>query len=162
MKYVLDSGFFMNVHFQPQVVGEFYICNSVLDEIKSSTAKNVYDMFIAKKKVTILDPENKYLKKINEVAKKMGQTLLSYPDKELLALALMLSEYDPVVICTDDFGIRNIGFELKINSIGSKTEGGLEKRNYKFKCNGCSSFYINNENQCDVCGHNKFTRVRKF
>ena len=159
MKTVIDSGIFMNISYLPSIEGDIYIPSSILEEVKSYTAKNVMDLALANQKVLSLQPEEKYIKKINELARSMGQTRLSKQDIEVLALALSLSEHDDVLILTDDYGLKNIAHELKLKTKGMKTSKGSQKRKYDFICLACDSKFNFSIDECEICGHNQFKRV---
>lgn len=159
---VLDSGILMNIHYLPEIKESIYLTNSVLHEVKSNIAKNMLDLFLADKKITIMDPDPKYFDKIKQIEKKMGSKKLSTTDKEILALGLQLVELDnEVIIYTDDYGIRNIAHELNIKSQGIKTTGGDEKREYSYRCTACSNVYNFSIDECEVCGHNKLSKFRR-
>jgi rRNA maturation endonuclease Nob1 len=159
MKTVIDSGIFMNISYLPSIEGDIYIPSSILEEVKSYTAKNVMDLALANRKVLSLQPEEKYIKIINELARSMGQTRLSKQDIEVLALALSLSEHDEVMILTDDYGLKNIAHELKMKTKGMRTSKGNQKRIYAFICLACDSKFNFSIDECEICGHNKFKRV---
>ena len=64
MKTVIDSGIFMNISYLPSIEGDIYIPSSILEEVKSYTAKNVMDLALANQKVLSLQPEEKYIKNV--------------------------------------------------------------------------------------------------
>lgn len=159
MKTVIDSGIFMNISYLPGIEGDIYIPSSILEEVKSYSAKNVMDLALANQKILSLQPEETYIKKIKEIARSMGQTRLSQQDIEVLALALSLSEHDEVMIITDDYGLKNIAHELKMKTKGMKTSKGDRKRKYTFICLACDSKFNFSIDECEICGHNKFKRI---
>ncbi|MHA2249567.1 MAG: NOB1 family endonuclease [Candidatus Kariarchaeaceae archaeon] len=160
MKVIIDSGVLMNIQVIPDIAGELYTCQSILREIKSGLASNILDLLSANQKIRVLEPDKRHLAKIDDISSKIGQTSLSPPDKDLLALALMLSETDPVTIISDDYGIRNVAHALRIQSQGFKTKRGNKARRYKFICRGCRKQYSQKIEICDICGTLLFDKTR--
>ncbi|MHA2172031.1 MAG: hypothetical protein ACXAB7_19340, partial [Candidatus Kariarchaeaceae archaeon] len=88
MKYVVDSGIFMNQQMLPSIDGEIYLCRSVLEELKGQLTKNIYNLILSTHKISEIEPEKGYLQKVEQSMERIGQISLSNADKDLLALAL--------------------------------------------------------------------------
>ena len=161
MKIVLDSGFLMNIQEIPQIEGELYAPSSVIAEIRSKQAVYILDMLRERVQLHIHDPQKRYFTKVEKLCRHEGQTGLSQQDKEVLALAIELSEFDEITIATDDYAIKNIAHGLNIETISIKTEGGKQRRKYYFKCKACNHVYDYALEICDSCGYDKFTKFWK-
>lgn len=161
MKYVLDSGIFMNLHEVPTIPGTHYIPTSAVDEIKSSNSRHIFELFLSQHDVTVLDPDENYLKMAKKASTKIGQTGLSAVDLEVLALVFMLLDVEPVTLISDDYAMKNVAHSENIESIGFKTKGGNQLRIYEFQCNACHEVFDKLPEECDNCGHTKFTRHRR-
>ncbi|MHA2402767.1 MAG: NOB1 family endonuclease [Candidatus Kariarchaeaceae archaeon] len=161
MKYVVDSGIFMNQQMLPSIDGEIYLCRSVLEELKGQLTKNIYNLILSTHKISEIEPEKGYLQKVEQSMERIGQISLSNADKDLLALALMLSNYDQVILISDDYALRNVAHDLQINSKGSKTHGGGELRKYHYVCQACGKKFKGTVFDCDICGSARFRRIRR-
>jgi rRNA maturation endonuclease Nob1 len=162
MKTVIDSGILMNTNLLPSIDGEVYLPSSVKNEIQSRLALNIYELFSSQQKITIMDPDRHFLTQIDEIATELGQRGLSTTDKEVLALALQLTQLDEeVVLYSDDYGVRNIAHHLELPSQGITTQGGHQKRSYGYLCLACGARYSNTITECDTCGHTEFRRYRR-
>ena len=161
MKIVLDSGFLMNIQEVPHLTGELYSPSSVISEIRSKQAVYILDILRERVQLHIHDPKKANLIKIEKLCQKEGQIGLSIQDKEVLALAIELMEFDEIRIATDDYAIKNIAHVLNIETISIKTEGGKQRRKYYFKCKACNHVYDYALDLCDSCGYNKFTKFWK-
>ena len=161
MKIIIDSGILMNLNYLPEIVGEFYTSTSALNELKSQISKNIFDLFNSKNKLTILDPKEKERKIVIETINKIGQVPLSDPDIDILAIALMLNESGNSMIYSDDYGLRNVAHQLKLQSSGVKTTGGDSLRKFRYICKACSKSYNQKIEECHVCGHTNFLRKRR-
>jgi UPF0271 protein len=161
MKYVVDAGIFMNQQILPSIDGEIYLCRSMLEEIKNQLTKNIFNLLLSTHKISEIEPEKEYLRKVELSMERIGQISLSKPDKDLLAVALMLSKFDQVILISDDYALRNVAHDLQINSKGSKTQGGGELRKYNYTCNACGKAFKGTVNDCDICGNTRFRRIRR-
>lgn len=161
MKVVFDSGIIMNLDHLPDITGEFYTTQLALDEIKSHQAKHLFELFRERYRVSILSSDVTYFNEVEKCSKSIGQIKLSHTDKGILALALMLSEEDDVLLLSDDYGLRNVAHELELQSKGVKTKGGNQLRKFSYMCTACNSIFSERVEECDTCGNNKFTRRRR-
>ncbi|OLS28517.1 MAG: Endoribonuclease Nob1 [Candidatus Heimdallarchaeota archaeon LC_2] len=151
----------MNLNYLPEIVGEIYTSNSAVSELKSQISKNIFNMFKSQNKLTIVDPEGKERKIVINTINKIGQLSLSDPDIDILAIALKLNEIENVLIYSDDYGLRNVAHQLKLQSTGVKTTGGDTLRKFKYICKACSASYNQKIDECNVCGHTNFLRRRR-
>lgn len=159
MKIVFDSGLFMNVNKIPIENQEVYITESAMDEIKSSLSRNIFNLFEGKNKVFIVNPKKSHISHVNKISKENGISNLSEQDLEIIALANMLSEFDDVMIYTDDYGVKNLALILGLKVKSIKTTKGNEIRKYYYICLGCGTKSNSHRRICDSCGHNKFKRA---
>ncbi len=145
-KRVLDAAALLNSTF-------FYYENaiipaSVASEIKSKS--EILDALVSSGRLKIVEPEEKFRRRVVEVAKKMGElNALSDADIDVLALALQ----EKATIISDDFHVQNVAEELGINYEGV-TERIREKRMYVKKCINCGRVYppTYRGKRCKVCG----------
>ena len=161
MKVIFDSGIIMNLDHLPDIVGVFYTTQLAIDEIKSPQSKHLFELFNEKHRVSVVIPSPKYVTVVENRSKSIGQIKLSDTDKEILALALMLGEQGEVILLSDDYGLRNVGHELEINSRGVKTKGGNQLRRFSYICTACKAMFSERIEECDTCGNTKFTRRRR-
>lgn len=151
----------MNLNYLPEIEGEFYTSHSAIKELKSQISKNIFDMFKSQNKVTLLDPGKKQIEIVIDTINKIGQLSLSDPDIDILAIALQLNESENIIIYSDDYGLRNVAHQLKLQSSGVKTSGGDSLRKYKYTCKACSASYNQKIDECTTCGHNSFSRKKR-
>lgn len=161
MKVVFDSGIIMNLDHLPDITGEFYTTQLAIDEIQSTQARHLYELFKEKYRVSILSTDVTYVNQVEKCSKSIGQIKLSETDKGILALALMLSGQDDVLLLSDDYGLRNVAHELELQSKGVKTKGGNQLRKFSYMCTACNSIFSERVEECDTCGNKKFTRRRR-
>jgi rRNA maturation endonuclease Nob1 len=162
MKVIFDSGIIMNLDHLPKLQGEFYTTNYAIEEIRSSQSKNIFEIFQSQHRISVFDPEEKYVEIVESTSKFMGQIELSKTDTSVIALALMFSEQnDKVLLISDDYGLRNVAHELKIKSKGLKTKGGSQLRKFRYICTACNFEFNERVDECDNCGNQSFKRKRR-
>ena len=86
---------------------------------------------------------------------------LSFPDKKIIALALMLMDEDKSVkVISDDYTIQNTLKIMNIPYSGIITEGIKDIYNWKKVCQGCKKEFEENYpfDDCDVCGSKIFKK----
>lgn len=158
--YILDASAFIN-GFEP--VNSFnFTVSEITDEVKDLSSKLRLDQAIEEGKIIIKNPDNKFIKDLEEIISKSGDSLrLSKPDKKLLALALEIYSYHKnIKVLTDDYSMQNV---LKIMNIpfGSIiTEGIKGVYNWKKVCEGCKKEYDENYpfEDCEICGSKIFKK----
>lgn len=162
MLYVIDSGIMMNIDSTIEIDdGDIYTTTKAMSEIKSMIAKHMLEVTAANNPIRIVDPEEKYVNQVTTRIHKMGVDKVSQVDLELIALALSLQPQDDVILISDDFGLRNVAEELKINTQGYKNVKQIKIRKYRLICEACGEKYTAIITECEVCGHTKFRRKRR-
>ena len=100
--YVLDASAFIN-GFQMDSKNNFTV-PEITFEIKDFESRLKFDEAIDESRLIIQDVPEKYLKLVDEIISKSGDSLrLSFPDKKLISLAYMMcDEGKDVKVITDD------------------------------------------------------------
>lgn len=100
-------------------------------------------------RVRVLDPSDRSTKRIEEEAKRTGDSRrLSDTDKEVLALALDLGYQ----LVTDDFSIQNLAAVLGIPYMGQEQRGISRVLEWESRCVGCGKRLPADVEECDICG----------
>ena len=122
--YVLDASAFIN-GFKPTSKNN-YTVPEITAEIKDFESRLVYDSAVDDGLLTVQDVTQEYIDKTDEIISKSGDILrLSFPDKKIIALALMLMDEDKSVkVISDDYTIQNT---LKIKYVSNNKNKNLEK-----------------------------------
>jgi len=107
-------------------------------------------------KLKVKSPRPEFLKDINVLATKLGDSyLLSEADTQLLALALELKAegYTPQIV-TDDYSIQNVATQMDIEFIVLATFGIKRLFEWMRYCPACRREYPANfsAKECLVCG----------
>ncbi|WP_292320456.1 hypothetical protein [Caldisphaera sp.] len=99
--------------------------SSVIQEVKDEASKNILNIIINADKLSIIDPDAKFLLKIKEEAKKWKlSSKLSKTDLDVLALSLQYKEKcEEVYLATDDYSIQKLAVKLGIKIIKIKYKG---------------------------------------
>ena len=115
--YILDASAFIN-GFQLETKNNLTV-PEITAEIKDFESRLKFDAAIDEGRLVIQDVESKYIKELNQIISKSGDSLrLSGPDKKLIALALMLKDENrSIKVISDDYSIQNV---LKIIGIPYK------------------------------------------
>ena len=133
--YVLDASAFIN-GFKPTSKNN-YTVPEITAEIKDFESRLVYDSAVDDGLLTVQDVTQEYIDKTDEIISKSGDILrLSFPDKKIIALALMLMDEDKSVkVISDDYTIQNTLKIMNIPYSGIITEGikDISKGLYFFK-----------------------------
>lgn len=139
-----------------------YTVPEITSEVKDLKSKIYLDQIISEGKLTIKSPMEFYINKLNEIIKTSGDELrLSYPDRQLLALALEINDYkDNILFLTDDYSIQNVLKILNIPFQSIMTEGIKGVYNWVKTCEGCKKEYPSDyeEELCEICGSKIFKR----
>ena len=135
--YVLDASAFIN-GFKPTSKNN-YTVPEITAEIKDFESRLVYDSAVDDGLLTVQDVTQEYIDKTDEIISKSGDILrLSFPDKKIIALALMLMDEDKSVkVISDDYTIQNTLKIMNIPYSGIITEGIKDIYNWKKVCQGC-------------------------
>ena len=158
--YVLDASAFIN-GFKPTSKNN-YTVPEITAEIKDFESRLVYDSAVDDGLLTVQDVTQVYIDKTDEIISKSGDILrLSFPDKKIIALALMLMDEDKSVkVISDDYTIQNTLKIMNIPYSGIITEGIKDIYNWKKVCRGCKKEFEENYpfDDCDVCGSKIFKK----
>ncbi|MEE0024474.1 type II toxin-antitoxin system VapC family toxin [Methanobrevibacter sp.] len=158
--YVLDASAFIN-GFKPTSKNN-YTVPEITAEIKDFESRLVYDSAVDDGLLTVQDVTQEYIDKTDEIISKSGDILrLSFPDKKIIALALMLMDEDKSVkVISDDYTIQNTLKIMNIPYSGIITEGIKDIYNWKKVCRGCKKEFEENYpfDDCDVCGSKIFKK----
>jgi len=162
--YIFDTNIFLTGIDINLIEFEIYTTLSIIEEIKDHryTEKNrnilnKVNVAIETKKLTVINPESKFIEKVREISKKTGDfKSLSDVDKELIALALELKEKSNknVKMYSNDYSIENVCSELKI-PFSSLYKNGIESKiNWEVYCPYCKSIHEAEElnKTCEMCG----------
>lgn len=158
--YVLDASAFIN-GFKPTSKNN-YTVPEITAEIKDFESRLFYDSAVDDGLLTVQDVTQEYIDKTDEIISKSGDILrLSFPDKKIIALALMLMDEDKSVkVISDDYTIQNTLKIMNIPYSGIITEGIKDIYNWKKVCQGCKKEFEENYpfDDCDVCGSKIFKK----
>ena len=158
--YVLDASAFIN-GFKPTSKNN-YTVPEITAEIKDFESRLVYDSAVDDGLLTVQDVTQEYIDKTDEIISKSGDILrLSFPDKKIIALALMLMDEDKSVkVISDDYTIQNTLKIMNIPYSGIITEGIKDIYNWKKVCQGCKKEFEENYpfDDCGVCGSKIFKK----
>ena len=110
-------------------------------------------ILIETKRLTINEPDNKFVIAANDAAKKSGDfSNLSDEDISTIALSLQLK----AELVTDDFAVSNVAKNLNIKVIPVMTAGIKNIVTWRYYCPGCK-IDLSRVTECPRCG-NKLKR----
>ena len=162
--FVLDASAFINGFILES--NNNYTNPEITSEVKDFESKLTLDMAINDGKLIIQEVDEIYIKKVNEIISKSGDILrLSKPDKNLIALALMLKdEGKNIKVISDDYTIQNTLKIINIPYSGVITDGIKGIYNWKKVCEGCKKEFSDDYpfDDCDVCGSMVFKKRIKL
>lgn len=157
-EFVLDaSAFYAGTPFLSS--SKCYTTNLVLEEvIHIKKSYSALEFLIDAGKLKVIDPDEQFLKKITEVARKTGDfSKLSSADLSILSLALQLK----ITLISDDYAIENIATLLRIPIKTMAAKGITKVRKWVTFCNTCGKAYSPDIRECTLCG-NKLRRRFKI
>lgn len=162
--YILDASAFIN-GFQLETKNNLTV-PEITAEIKDFESRLKFDAAIDEGRLVIQDVESKYIKELNQIISKSGDSLrLSGPDKKLIALALMLKDENrSIKVISDDYSIQNVLKIIGIPYSGVITDGINGVYNWKKVCEGCKKEYPDDYpfDDCEICGSNLFKKRIKL
>jgi UPF0271 protein len=152
--YILDSPVFIS-GFTEFINKKFITSNLVLKEIKTKNLIKNLDIIIKKGLIKIVKPKEKYIKKIIEISKEIGDfKKLSKTDIEILAIALEEENKGKnAIIVSDDYSLQNIAKHLGIEIEGIHFPKIKKSIEWQWYCPSCFKKYDNEVNGiCQICG----------
>lgn len=136
---------------------EHYTVPSVQEELTRDEFRRLR-LDIAKQtgKLTVLNPDSRYLKEVETKAIRLGEAgSLSPVDKEILALGVQLkAEGNRPIIVSDDYSIQNVAEHLELSYRSFGTMGIKRKFDWAIYCPGCRRKFDNHQTMkvCPICG----------
>jgi len=139
-----------------QIPTKQYTVAEVLDEVRDEESRKALRIALEAGKLSIVKPSEESLRKVREVARKIGELAnLSKTDLAVASLALDLKNrgLEPVIY-TDDYSLQNLAKSLGITFHPIRTRGIVGKRKYMVYCPACG-YVASSENEkiCPRCGH---------
>ena len=150
---VLDSSaFYAGIPFSSNE--QSYTTSLVYNEIEHiKKDHDAIQILIETKRLTINEPEDKFVNAASNAAKKSGDfSNLSDEDMSTIALSLQLK----AELVTDDFAVSNVAKNLNIKVIPVMTAGIKNVVTWKYYCPGCK-INFSRVTECPRCG-NKLKR----
>lgn len=150
------SGFAIHMSDTPQ-----FTTPDVLNELHSDKLDFSTQLpLVNEASIRVSSPNEVSMRRVNEIATKVGDSSLSETDKSLIALALELKNkgYEPILV-TDDYALQNSAEILSLRFQPYVERGIVHRYNWKLVCPGCFrnyEFSTKMEN-CPVCG----TKLKK-
>ena len=122
----------------------------VFDEIKHiKNDHKAIEMILETKRLEIVVPESKYVKKVLLMAKETGDFQnLSRVDISVIALCLQLCGE----LVSDDFAVANLAKMLDLKVVPVMTNGIARIGNWIYFCSGCEKTF-SNISKCPLCGN---------
>ncbi len=144
MKFVHDTGSLL-AGMPSLMPGENYTTPDNLAEVKDLESKNALDRYLPK--LTVLDPDTKYIKIVKNKAEEMGERL-SEADVKVIALALQLG----ATVLSDDYGVLNVATALGLEARSVRTKGIKGNIKWVNYCPFCREVYPPGVRTCPNCG----------
>ena len=121
------------------------------------TTPTIIHVALDNKKLIIKSPLEKYFKVVERKAKKTGDfKALSEADKDLIALAIELidTKDQNVILFSDDYSIENVCSELNIPYSPLYKEGIETKIIWEVYCSFCQKIFKAEDlkKKCEICG----------
>ena len=151
--YVLDAvGFFASI--QTSLTGKVYTVPGIIDEVKDSESRKMLTFSISANKVIVVKPDRKYMSKVINAARSLGELgRLSETDIDLLTLLnqLLSSGCREVYLVSDDKSVQNVALALGAKVLGIKYRALRKPRKYVYECQVCG--YVSDKpGTCPKCG----------
>ncbi|MEM2928944.1 MAG: ribonuclease VapC [Nitrososphaerota archaeon] len=162
--YILDSPVFIS-GFTEFTNRKFITTKLVLREIKSKNLIKKINIIIKKGLIKIIKPKEKYIKKIIEISKEIGDfKKLSQTDIEILAIALEeKNKGKNAIIVSDDYSLQNTAKYLDIEIKGVHFPKIKKSIEWQWYCPSCFKKYDNEANGiCQICGSELKRKPKKL
>ena len=152
---------------------KIYTTHKIIDEIKvlkyqnkNRNIINRIEVAINKEQLIIKDPKEEYRNRTLDAAKITGDVnFLSKADIDLIALALELMETsgDDVILYSNDYTVQNLCSEMKIKFTSIFIKGIKNQIKFELFCPSCKEKYSagNVLKHCEVCGSKLKRRPKK-
>ncbi len=162
--HIFDTNIFLKGLEFNLIPGIIYTTPRIIEEIKFYKYKeknrnilNRIQVALDNKKLIIKSPMEKYSKIVEEKAKNTGDfNALSEADKQLIALAVELidTENQNVILFSDDYSIENVCSELNISYSPLYKEGIETKIMWEVYCSFCQKTFKAEDlkRRCEICG----------
>jgi UPF0271 protein len=158
-EYVLDAtAFYLGLSFLSFT--KSYTTSLVFDEVRHlKRSYSLLDTLVETRNLIIIDPDEKYVRRVLAVATKSGHTVrLSNSDISVLALAYQLKK--PLI--SDDFSVENIARLLSISIMPLGTIGIKYTRKWISYCRTCGKGYSTSTTECLICGNKLKRRFKRI
>ena len=158
-EYVLDAtAFYLGLSFLSFT--KSYTTSLVFDEVRHlKRSYSLLDTLVETRNLIIIDPDEKYVRRVLAVATKSGHTVrLSNSDISVLALAYQLKK--PLI--SDDFSVENIARLLSISIMPLGSIGIKYTWKWISYCRTCGKGYGTNNTECLICGNKLKRRFKRI
>ncbi len=143
----------------------FFTTPEIVSELKDQISKLRIESMISSQALFVKDVDTSALTFIDDKCKQIGNfERLSSQDRSILSLAWQMnqtSEYDQVILLTDDFEIQNTAKIVHLFFKPVKTRGIRYSARFKKICVACGEVLDDSDTSCPECGSTKITR-KKF
>ena len=150
--FILDAGAIIS----GVMPGESITSSLVKEEVLSRDAQWNLESLLSKG-LSIKDPEDIFIKKVDSDAKASGDdSRMSKADVSMLALAL---EYKATLV-TDDYSIQNVAKRLGITYLPVQQKGITAEWEWYWLCRKCKA-KMDGPGECLICGGEAYKRSKK-
>lgn len=143
----------------------FFTTSAIVFEMKDQISRLRIESMISSQALFVKDVESQSISFIDERCKDIGNyQRLSVQDRSVLSLAWQISresDFDSVIILTDDFEIQNTAKILKLKFKSVKTKGIRYSARFQKFCVACGEKLDEDDTFCPECGSTKLVR-KKF
>lgn len=142
----------------------FFTTPIIIAEMKDQISRLRIESMISAQALFVKDVEEQSISFIDEKCKTIGNyKKLSVQDRSVLSLAwqiLQESEFNSVIILTDDFEIQNTAKILHLKFKSVKTKGIKYSATFKKICVACGEKLDEDDTFCPECGSTKIVRKK--
>ena len=142
----------------------FFTTNDIVSEIKDQISKLRIESMISSNVLFVKDVKLSSIDFIDEQCKRIGNyDKLSIQDRSILSLAWQerqTSEFNKIILLTDDFEIQNTAKILNLTFKSIRTKGIRYSAKFKKICLACGENLDEEDKFCPECGSTKITRKK--
>jgi rRNA maturation endonuclease Nob1 len=154
---LLDTSAFILGYMATDVDAEHFSTPAVRDELTEGSIHRLrFDNAAQNGYLKVISPDPRFLKKLSEVAREMGEeSALSAADAQLLALGLSLQSQGNVpMVVSDDYSVQNMANRLGFDFKSLATPGIKQRFEWIVYCPGCRREFeeLQRGNTCPICG----------